>query len=169
MTFIIQWQERGAGAEHYLALPTPAGSLMLTLQGDVIVKTDWQIEFSGAGTTLCLEQHSLKTQFAKVWQNPSLPVEIKLLKQGSPFQNKVWHVLSQIPYGRTQTYSAIAKMLGSAARAVGGACRNNPYPLLIPCHRVVAVSGMGGYSGQTEGELMDIKAKLLAHETEHRK
>lgn len=164
MAFIIQWQLACAGPRTYLAVPTPAGNLVVALQGDVIVKTDWQIEFSDAEAGYFPSEHPLQAELGRHWQNPSGPVEVKLLAQGTAFQNKVWQALSQIPYGKTQTYSAIAKKLSSAARAVGGACRNNPFPLLIPCHRVVSISGLGGYSGCTEGPLMAIKTKLLAYE-----
>lgn len=164
MTFIIQWQAACAGPEEYLVVPTPAGNLVVTVQGDVIVKTDWQIEFLDAEAGFFSGEHPLQAELGKHWQNPSMPVAVKLLAQGTPFQNKVWQTLNQIPFGCTQTYSGIAKKLSSAARAVGGACRKNPFPLLIPCHRVVSVSGPGGYSGYTEGQLMAIKTALLAYE-----
>ncbi len=76
----------------------------------------------------------------------------------------------QIPSGEVKTYGALAAQLGSSAKAVGNACRNNPFPLVIPCHRVVAASGIGGYAGDTlqqqkgEIEFMQIKQWLLAHE-----
>jgi methylated-DNA-[protein]-cysteine S-methyltransferase len=66
------------------------------------------------------------------------------------------------------TYSALAKTIGSSARAVGNACRDNPYALFIPCHRVVSVSGMGGYCGQTEGDSITVKHKLLEFEASHK-
>ncbi len=92
------------------------------------------------------------------------------MTSGSLFQQKVWRALQQIPYGQVKTYGALAKELGSSARAVGNACRNNPFPVIIPCHRVVAASGVGGYAGDTllrqKGKIdyMQIKLWLLAHE-----
>ena len=86
------------------------------------------------------------------------------LLQGTPFQQKVWKVLSTIHPGHTRTYGDIAAQLKSSARAVGNACRQNPVPIFIPCHRVVARSGRGGFMGQTAGEAMQIKEWLLAHE-----
>jgi methylated-DNA-[protein]-cysteine S-methyltransferase len=79
----------------------------------------------------------------------------------SPFQVKVLHQLQQIPYGETRTYGEIAKILKTSPRAVGNACRNNPLSIIIPCHRVVAAHGIGGYSGKTEGEELTIKRRLL--------
>jgi methylated-DNA-[protein]-cysteine S-methyltransferase len=83
---------------------------------------------------------------------------------GSPFQRRVWQAISAIPAGRTRTYGEIAAELGSAPRAVGGACRANPYPLLVPCHRVVGASGLGGFAGDVSGRLIAVKRWLLAHE-----
>jgi methylated-DNA-[protein]-cysteine S-methyltransferase len=83
---------------------------------------------------------------------------------GTPFQHRVWQLLQQIPAGETRRYGELAAQLGSSARAVAGACRANPLPILIPCHRVVAADGIGGYMGQTEGEGVAIKRWLLHHE-----
>jgi len=83
---------------------------------------------------------------------------------GTPFQQAVWQQLQQIPMGEVRTYGEIARALGSGPRAVGNACRKNPLPVVVPCHRVVAASGPGGYAGQTQGRNMTIKGWLLAHE-----
>ncbi|MBM3951363.1 MAG: methylated-DNA--[protein]-cysteine S-methyltransferase [Rhodospirillales bacterium] len=74
--------------------------------------------------------------------------DLRFRPAGTPFQRKVWARLAAIPYGKVETYGAIAKKLGSAPRAVGGACGANPIPILIPCHRVLGANGgLGGYSG----------------------
>ena len=80
------------------------------------------------------------------------------------FQGKVLEQLQKIPYGETRSYGEIAKILKTSPRAVGNACRNNPVPIIIPCHRVVAVGGIGGYDGARSGRLLDIKRKLLESE-----
>ncbi len=77
------------------------------------------------------------------------------------FQEKVLKQLLLIPYGETRSYGEIAKILKTSPRAVGNACRNNPLPIIIPCHRVVAANGIGGYAGETEGVILDIKYQLL--------
>jgi methylated-DNA-[protein]-cysteine S-methyltransferase len=161
MPFIIQWVEHCSGVEDVVRLQTPAGQLAIVSQQGVIIKTDWE-----RGD--CLSQSS-EHELNHYWQNPDKRINIKLLKQGSVYRNQVWAALCQIPFGETATYSALAKKIGSSARAVGNACRDNPYALFIPCHRVVSVSGMGGYCGQTEGDLMAIKYKLLEFETTHKK
>ncbi|MBF0309435.1 MAG: methylated-DNA--[protein]-cysteine S-methyltransferase [Magnetococcales bacterium] len=73
---------------------------------------------------------------------------LRLDPQGTLFQMRVWQTLLTIPYGQTTTYGELAHRLETAPRAVGGAVAANPLPLLIPCHRVVGVNGLGGYSGQ---------------------
>jgi len=83
---------------------------------------------------------------------------------GTHFQQRVWQALQRIPPGETRTYGELAKELGSCARAVAGACRANPLAILIPCHRVVAASGLGGYMGATSGPELEIKRWLLHHE-----
>lgn len=68
--------------------------------------------------------------------------------KGTPFQKSVWKAMCSISYGETKTYGELAKMIGNprSSQAVGNACGANPLPLLIPCHRVVAQSGLGGFS-----------------------
>jgi methylated-DNA-[protein]-cysteine S-methyltransferase len=83
---------------------------------------------------------------------------------GTPFQRRVWQLLQQIPAGQSRSYGELAAALGSGAQAVAGACRANPLPVLIPCHRVVSASGLGGYMGKTGGAELEIKRWLLHHE-----
>ena len=83
---------------------------------------------------------------------------------GTPFQQKVWRALQAIPSGKTITYGELAKKLSSSPRAIGQACRTNPIPIIVPCHRVVAKSNLGGYSGQRSGNKLAIKQWLLKHE-----
>jgi methylated-DNA-[protein]-cysteine S-methyltransferase len=91
-------------------------------------------------------------------------IDIPCSYAGTPFQVKVWKALREIPPGRVVTYGELAGMLGTSARAVGNACRRNPIPVVIPCHRVVAASGIGGYAGATDGSLLAVKNWLLQHE-----
>lgn len=80
---------------------------------------------------------------------------------GSPFSVRVWEALLRVPWGQTVTYQELAQQLGepAAARAVGGAVGRNPIPIVIPCHRVIAARGLGGYSGG-----LSRKRWLLRHE-----
>lgn len=83
---------------------------------------------------------------------------------GTPFQQRVWQQLQAIPAGEVASYGELAHKLNSSARAVASACRANPLAILIPCHRVIAANGLGGYMGQLEGEALAIKRWLLQHE-----
>lgn len=95
---------------------------------------------------------------------PDHPHGLPLQPQGTDFQRRVWAAIAAIPCGRTRRYGELAQELGSAARAVGGACGANPFPLIVPCHRVVSSQGLGGFAGNTDGHLIRIKQWLLAHE-----
>lgn len=103
-------------------------------------------------------------------REPGYRFNLPLAPAGSLFQQRVWRALSAIPCGDTLTYGELAKRLGSAARAVGQACAANPYPIVVPCHRVVAArrglnGGLGGFAHATTGYLLDIKRWLLEHES----
>jgi len=87
---------------------------------------------------------------------------VPIVLEGTPFQRQVWAKLAAVPYGATRTYGDIATELGKprAARAVGAACRDNPVPIIVPCHRIVNGSGTpGGFAGGAE-----MKQALLALE-----
>ncbi len=92
-------------------------------------------------------------------------LDLPLAGVGTDFQQRVWRIISEIRCGTVLTYSQVARRVGSAPRAVGQACGANYFPLVIPCHRVVSVSGIGGFSNQDgDGYFRHIKRWLLAHE-----
>jgi len=98
------------------------------------------------------------------WQNPRFVFDLPLQAEGTSFQQRVWSEVAAIPCGATMTYGEVARALDSGPRAVGGACGRNPLPLIVPCHRVVAQSGLGGFN-RSDGRLtVRIKQWLLAHE-----
>jgi methylated-DNA-[protein]-cysteine S-methyltransferase len=96
--------------------------------------------------------------------DPDFPFDLPLAPAGTAFRRRVWGAIAAIPRGETRTYGDLARDLGSSARAVGQACGDNPYPLLVPCHRVVASTGIGGFAHTGDGLLLDIKRWLLRHE-----
>jgi methylated-DNA-[protein]-cysteine S-methyltransferase len=96
--------------------------------------------------------------------DPRRGFALPLATVGTPFQRRVWEQLRQIPPGRPITYGELARRLGSGARAVANACRRNPVPIVVPCHRVVSHHGLGGYGGEVEGALPQLKQALLDHE-----
>lgn len=103
-------------------------------------------------------------QILEYLKTPQFMFDLPLNPHGTGFQQSVWHYLRSIPAGEVRTYGEVAAELGSSARAVGNACRRNPLPLVIPCHRVVSASGIGGFAGHIAGTQIDTKRQLLAHE-----
>ncbi|HEY0634820.1 MAG TPA: methylated-DNA--[protein]-cysteine S-methyltransferase [Gammaproteobacteria bacterium] len=106
----------------------------------------------------------LQREVADYFLKPLRCFQLPLSPAGTPFQQRVWRRMREIPAGTTLTYGELARELTSGARAVAAACRANPIPLLIPCHRVVARDGLGGYMGAMGGEALEIKRWLLHHE-----
>jgi methylated-DNA-[protein]-cysteine S-methyltransferase len=104
-------------------------------------------------------------QLNAYFADPRTRFDLPLAPRGTLFQQRAWRALQRIPSGTARTYGELARTLKSAPRAVGGACRANPIPIIVPCHRVVAASGPGGFMGATRGRAMDIKRWLLEHET----
>ena len=98
-------------------------------------------------------------------EDPLQSIDIPLAIDGSDFQKRVWAAIARIPNGQTRTYGDLAAELGSTARAVGQACGDNRLPLAIPCHRVVAASGTGGFAHHATGTMIDVKRWLLTHES----
>jgi methylated-DNA-[protein]-cysteine S-methyltransferase len=97
--------------------------------------------------------------------DPHWRFTVPLAPGGTPFQQRVWQALSAIPAGESRTYGEVARMVRSAARAVGQACGANRIALVVPCHRVVgALGSLGGFMGDTSGEPVGIKVWLLRHE-----
>ncbi len=120
------------------------------------------------------EKHALKSaenkavqrvveQIEAYFQNPRNDFNLPLIFKGTSFQQKVWQIIGGIPCGQVLTYSEIAAMLGSGPRAVANACGANHLPLVVPCHRVVAKHGLGGFMRGVDGG-MEIKQWLLKHE-----
>jgi methylated-DNA-[protein]-cysteine S-methyltransferase len=103
-------------------------------------------------------------QLVQYREDPNAQFDLPLLIEGTPFQRQLWEALCEIPRGRTLTYGELAQRLGAEARAVGQACGDNRLPIVIPCHRVVAADGLGGFAHATGGYLLEAKRWLLLHE-----
>jgi methylated-DNA-[protein]-cysteine S-methyltransferase len=89
-----------------------------------------------------------------------LPVVI----EGTELQKAVWRAMCAIPRGKTRTYGDLARELGADPRDIGQCCGDNRLPLVIPCHRIVAADGIGGFAHATSGYLVEAKRWLLMHE-----
>ncbi len=108
----------------------------------------------------------LQAQLLAYCADPAYRFDLPLQPRGTPFQQRVWALLRQIPPGRTRSYGDAAAELHSAARAVGQACAANPFAPIVPCHRIVAQGGLGGFAHATapDDKLLGIKRWLLRHE-----
>lgn len=108
-------------------------------------------------------------QLAAYLADPAFVFDLPLALDGTPFRRRVWQALCAIPPGETLSYGELAQRLGSAPRAVGQACGANPLPVVVPCHRVVAKHGLGGFMNYSGGEPLAIKRWLLQHEQAQRR
>ena len=141
-----------------LSIPSPVGQLTIDEEDDAIVAIRWVDMPAGNGSPLLAEAAQ---QLAAYFAGNLTRFDLPLAPAGSRFEARVWAAMQTIPYGETRCYGDLATAVGSAPRAVGRACGKNPIPIVIPCHRVLAKGGMGGYSG--EGGLAT-KQRLLALE-----
>ncbi|CAG0945534.1 MAG: Methylated-DNA--protein-cysteine methyltransferase [Rhodocyclaceae bacterium] len=152
-------------AEFDAVLKTPFGALGVRTKGEAIA----EIRFLPPGTPARKPKAALAgracMQLAAYLDDPQAGFDLPLDPAGTPFQRRVWRAISAIPQGKTLTYGEIAQRLKSAPRAVGQACGRNPYPVVVPCHRVVAADGgLGGFASARGGWLLDAKRWLLSHE-----
>ena len=103
-------------------------------------------------------------QLERYREDPDAGFDLPVRIEGSALQRGVWDAMCAIPRGHTRTYGELARELGADPRAIGQACGDNRLPILIPCHRVVAAGGIGGFGHATGGYLLEAKRWLLAHE-----
>lgn len=107
----------------------------------------------------------LEKQFKSYFKHPKFKFDLPLKPLGTAFQQRVWIEIGKIDCGRVKTYGELAAAIKSAPRAVGQACGSNPYPLIVPCHRVISATGIGGFAHQAgEGFHRNVKLWLLQHE-----
>ena len=145
-----------------LSLHSPLGPLSVSETDDAIVALDWGWGRDQTRTPLLLRAVDVLNRY---FDGEAPAFELPFRPKGTAFQQRVWQAMREIPYGQTHTYGALAERAGGVARAVGMACGANPIPILIPCHRVVAQSGLGGYSGdggvETKVALLRLEGALL--------
>ncbi|MFN0116068.1 MAG: methylated-DNA--[protein]-cysteine S-methyltransferase [Paracoccaceae bacterium] len=139
------------------SLFTPVGPVTVTEAAGEITRLDWRGGHAGRSETLDAALAQLAGYFAGTRETFDLPLAF-----GSGFQADFLRALTGIPFGRTRTYGDLARDLGVRAQAIGQACGANRIPILIPCHRVLAQCGLGGYSGAGG---IETKVALLRHES----
>ena len=144
-------------------IESPVGFLVLEFRGDRLARIEFHDE-----RPKCVAAppgHEPASSLIAWFRDPGHPLPCPpLVPAPTPFQERLRAALLAIPPGETRTYGQLARSLGSSPRAVGQACRANPVPLVVPCHRVVSARGPGGYAGAAEGRPAEIKRWLLAHE-----
>lgn len=141
-----------------IAVNTRFGCLGVEEQGGAITRLVWNGRCEGEKTPLLREAEAqLQAYDAGRLERFDLPYHVA----GSEFQRQVCDLMYAIPLGETRTYGDIAKELNQPAQPVGQACGANPIPVIIPCHRVLAANGLGGFSG--DGGI-ETKVALLRHE-----
>ncbi len=123
---------------------SPLGPLVLTEEGGAICALGW-------GTCETVAESDVMKQaageLAAYFDGRLTAFSVPLAPRGSDFQQAFYRALCAIPFGETRSYGDLAKDLGVSAQAIGQACGANPIPILIPCHRVLGATGLGGYSG----------------------
>lgn len=134
------------------------------------------ITYLPRSTPLCAPQDALAEravrQIERYRGDPDAPFDLPLALAGNALQRAVWTQISAIPRGRTRTYGELTAAIRAAdpqidanPRTVGQACGDNRFPIVIPCHRVVAADGLGGFSHHSDGYLIETKTWLLRHES----
>ncbi len=150
--------------DYQARLQTPFGVLGISCAGEALTGISFlapgvasQAARTGVAREVCAQ---LRAYVA----DPGFRFDLPLRTAGTPHQQKVWQAMCAIPPGEVRSYGKVAAQLRSSALAVGQACGANPIPIVIPCHRIVGASGIGGFANHREGWLLDIKRWLLRHE-----
>lgn len=146
-------------------ITVPPGALAISLTGEVISGVSLHarpLKQLPAATRVVEKQ--VAAELAAYFADAATPLDWPLEFTGSDFQRRVWRALRAIPPGAVKTYGQLASEIGGCAQAIGNACRQNPIPIYIPCHRIVARQGLGGFSGKTTGHPVRLKRWLLEHE-----
>src|SRR5258706_10532023 len=157
--------ERAARGELFDAkIATPFAVLGIRTAGELVTLIEYLPR--GAATLAPTNKVAAKVcrQIEKYLDDPQYRFDLPFEYRGTAFQQRVWREIYAIPCGRTLTYMDVAKKLKSAPRPVGGAGGSNRLPLLIPCHRVVASGGIGGFMHASGGEPIAIKQWLFRHQ-----
>lgn len=145
-------------------LAAPFGAVAVRCDADSLLALDFVPPRTGLKSPVNGIASTVTEQLRRYFDDPDWRFDLPIRPEGTVFRRRVWRQLLDIPSGRVLTYGDLAQRLGTSARAVGGACRHNPIPLVIPCHRVVACDGLGGFAGSTGGTPLYVKRWLLSHE-----
>ncbi|AZN36997.1 methylated-DNA--[protein]-cysteine S-methyltransferase [Iodobacter ciconiae] len=154
--------------DSYSVISSPIGHLGLAERNEQLVLVEFLPGSSFLQTPISPLLQEAARQLAAYFQDPLFVFHLPCALSVSEHQKKVLAEIAVIPSGQLQTYADISRKIHSSPRAVGGACGRNPLPLLIPCHRVVAAKGLGGFNAGRNGvDWLPIKRWLLNHEGVH--
>lgn len=145
---------------------SPIGVVRLTEADGFIIRIELTDAADAVHTSPTPLLHESAQQILAFLDGKSQQLDFPIRMVGTPFQQRVWHALQQIPYGTTCTYGEIAAAIGNprASRAVGMACNKNPLLLIVPCHRVVGANGkLVGFAYGTEAKrwLLELEKSIL--------
>ena len=143
---------------------TPFAVLGIRTAGELLAEISYLPRGVATLTPLDRLAERICRQIERYLDDPEFCFDLPLARQGTLFQRRVWRKIAAIDPGRTRSYGEIAREMGSSPRAVGQACGANPVPLVVPCHRVLAASGIGGFAHHQAGFHLSVKRWLLAHE-----
>jgi methylated-DNA-[protein]-cysteine S-methyltransferase len=147
-------------AHSAVQIATPIGPVRITAAGDLITGIAIGDQRSGENPSLVLNE--ARAQLLAYFDHRLTDFDLPLQPASTIRRDEIWRAMRAVGYGQTATYGEVAARTGSIARAVGQACRHNPFPIVIPCHRILrAGNKLGPYSA---GEGPDTKRELLKHE-----
>lgn len=148
---------------HIAIVNTPFGKIRISAR-EYLTRIEFLTEEIPLRSPKTIFIQQIVYELNSYFKDPSFKFTIPYQMAGTDFQKRVWSALSALPIGTTITYGELAQNLKTGARAIGQACRTNPLPLFIPCHRVLSQHGLGGFSGDRTGKKIAIKQWLLNHE-----
>ncbi len=154
--------------KHISIIATPVGTIKITSTDDELIGAEFLANTKKSTPTNDPISQKTKSQIIAYFKNPNHVFDLPIKMNGTIFQKKVWRELQKIPAGKTLTYGELAKKLKTSPRAIGNACRANPLPIIIPCHRIISQKGLSGFAGKQTGRLINIKKFLLSHENSKR-
>lgn len=146
-------------------ISTPICYLGICTQDDLLQKIDFLTSAKLIKPTTAFAKEVID-QLEAYFKNPKHKFHLPLINSGTAFQQRVWKALTYLKPGESLAYGDLATQLKTGPRAIGNACRHNPTPIVVPCHRIVGKNHLGGFSGARGGKWLEMKAWLLQHEAQ---
>jgi methylated-DNA-[protein]-cysteine S-methyltransferase len=154
----------GSG-DYQAVIATPLGRVGIRMSGEALSALDYLPADVDEQAPVNVGDRGCRNPVDRLFSSIHSPCSMcRWRRLGRRFNSECGKALQAIPTGSVLSYGELAQRLDTAPRAIGGACRSNPIPILIPCHRVVSRQGLGGYAGEVKGDPLAIKRWLLRHE-----